>query len=70
MQVTMEDLAFEASDDVIDGGGRFVQPGVFALEAEGLTTEVSLCGDPLKTEDWVALRRGTFQQKSIPDLLY
>jgi hypothetical protein len=70
VQVTMEDLAFEASDDIVDGGGRFVQPGVFTLQVEGLTQEVELVGNPLKVEDWVVLRQGTFTSNSIPSLLY
>jgi hypothetical protein len=66
----MEDLAFEASDDIIDGGGRFVQPGVFTLQAEGLTQEVKLSGDPLEVKDWVVLRQGVFACQSVPDSLY
>lgn len=66
----MEDLAFEASDDVIDGGGRFVQPGTFTIAVEGLTKQVCLKGDPLMAEDWVVLRKGAFAQQGMPDSLY
>lgn len=66
----MEDLAFEASDDIIDGGGRFVQPGTFTIAVEGLDRQVCLKGDPLMMDDWVALRRGAFAQQGTPDSLY
>lgn len=57
VQVTMETLAFEASGDIVDGGGRFVQPGTFTVRVEGLTGRLTLRGDALREDTFVALRR-------------
>ena len=59
VQVTQEELAFEAPDDIIDGGGRFVQPGTFTLSVGELSAQARLAGDALLESDWLPLRRGT-----------
>ena len=69
LQVPLDALAFEASDDVIDGGGRYVQPGSFTLSVGNLTAQARLEGDPLKPADWVRIRSGTLAAAPIgPDM--
>lgn len=58
MQLSLDAFAFEASDDVIEGGGRYVQPGTFTLNVEEHTAKLVFIGDSLKTEDWHMLRQG------------
>jgi hypothetical protein len=70
LQIDMEDLAFEASDDIIDGGGRFVQPGTFSVRVGDKTAKIVLRGDSLKTKDWITLRKGLFALGTITDDMY
>lgn len=59
----MDDFAFEASDDVIDGGGRFVQPGSFTVFVEDLSFKLIFAGDPLLENEWLQLDRRTNMSK-------
>lgn len=70
MQLSMEAFAFEASDDVIEGGGRCVQPGTFTLNVEEHTLKLVFVGDSLKTEDWHMLRQGEMVYGPLTSTLY
>jgi hypothetical protein len=70
VQLDMDALGFEASDDIVEGGGRFVQPGVFKISVGDLSVQARLRGDPLKVEDWVPLRTGDLRAQSLTPQLY
>jgi hypothetical protein len=56
LQLDLDAFAFEASSDVIDGGGRFVQPGLFTVCIEEHSARLVFEGDPLRTQDWHVIR--------------
>lgn len=62
----MDDFAFEASDDVIDGGGRFVQPGTFTVFVEDASFKLTFAGDPLLEADWLKLDKTVEKSKLAP----
>lgn len=57
LQLNMDDFSFEASDDVVEDGGRFVQPGSFTIFVEDLSFKLTFAGDPLLQGDWLQLEQ-------------
>lgn len=68
VQLDMDDFAFEASDDVIEDGGRFVQPGSFTIFVEDLSFKLTVAGDPLRQGDWLRLDNKTERSKPTGSL--
>ena len=58
VQLRLEDLSFEASSDITDTEGRYVQPGLFTIAIGDQGVKVRLHGDPLKEGDWTRLDLG------------
>lgn len=70
MQLNLDAFAFEASDDVIEEGGRYIQPGTFTVSVEEHTAKLVFLGDALKTEDWHMLRKGEIVCGPLTSTLY
>jgi hypothetical protein len=70
VQVSLNAFAFEASDDIIEGGGRYIQPGSFTVSVEQHTAKLVFRGDPLEVADWHALRKGEIVCGPLNSTLY
>eukprot|EP00892_Ulva_mutabilis_P005303 jgi/Ulvmu1/3144/UM015_0184.1 len=66
--LNMDDFAFEASDDVVNGGGRFVQPGSFTVVVEDVSFKLTFAGDPLLEGEWLQLDKRAGRSKLSPPL--
>lgn len=70
MQLPLDAFAFEASDDIIEEGGRFVQPGTFTVSVDDQVAKLVFIGDSLKTSDWHMLRKGEIAYGPLSSTLY
>ena len=58
MQLLPDDFAFEASEDISDSPGRYVQPGLFTIVVGDQVLKVQVAGDPLLENEWLRVPGG------------